>query len=415
MALQTGVVPKKVSSTHGGEYKSACPECGGDDRFMIQPMRQQTDCVGFYACRVCKIGGNSIRFAMKILKMPFKEAAECVGATISDSPYPMAVRKETYRPTLADHFRTAPEPVEVQEPLALPKSNASLWVNEANAFVTKAHDAIWEQPDVLKMLDKRGIVTSAVKKYKIGWNPTDIFTDRKEWGLDDPENKKHWLPGGIVIPSMSSLGDVQRIKIRRTGWKPTDKMGKYIAISGSKSGLTLVGVPKRKQMIVVESELDAYALHYRVSSIAFVVAVGSNIKNPDVACAHYAKNRNLFICADNDDGGQAMWDKWIDLFPHSERLNPPTGKDFGESVEAGLNIREWLLLYRWGTHSELKLIKYIVKYIQKRTVTRKAYVPWEREILLGPESKRAQSGELQQGYRLAKMLIQGKKVKSLRL
>jgi len=34
---QDGIEPKKVASTHGGEYSSSCPLCGGEDRFRYWP------------------------------------------------------------------------------------------------------------------------------------------------------------------------------------------------------------------------------------------------------------------------------------------------------------------------------------------------------------------------------------------
>ncbi len=37
LASLAGLNPKKVASTKGGEYHSACPSCGGRDRFILQP------------------------------------------------------------------------------------------------------------------------------------------------------------------------------------------------------------------------------------------------------------------------------------------------------------------------------------------------------------------------------------------
>src|SRR4030042_5297384 len=32
-----GINPRRAAGTHGGEYPSACPACGGNDRFHVWP------------------------------------------------------------------------------------------------------------------------------------------------------------------------------------------------------------------------------------------------------------------------------------------------------------------------------------------------------------------------------------------
>lgn len=92
------------------------------------------------------------------------------------------------------------------------------------------------------------------------------------------------------------------------------------------------------------TELDAFALHYTVNDFANVVAVGSNIKNPDNVVDRIARHaKNLLICHDNDDAGITMLNKWQTLYKHAKPYPTPFGKDIGESIQQGLNIKEWLL------------------------------------------------------------------------
>ena len=110
------------------------------------------------------------------------------------------------------------------------------------------------------------------------------------------------------------------------------------------NGLSLIGSTQHKIMVVVESELDAYALHHAAHDVACVVAVGSNIKNPDYVTDYHAKKAaSLLICHDNDDAGKSMLVKWKNLYKHAKSYSTPMGKDVGEAVQKGLDIRQWLL------------------------------------------------------------------------
>ena len=73
LAAQAGLSPIKVSSTHGGEYKSGCPRCGGSKRFFIQPHRVGRRINGMYCCRECGIKGDTISFAIDILNKTYAD------------------------------------------------------------------------------------------------------------------------------------------------------------------------------------------------------------------------------------------------------------------------------------------------------------------------------------------------------
>ncbi len=388
LACDLGLNPYKASSTQGGEYKSACPQCGGKDRFFIQPNKQMKNCIGYYRCRQCDIGGDTIQFAMDFKGMEFKEAAEHVSATLP-------ARSILYRPPIKYSFMPAqicPTP--------------DIWQTKANAFVEWAHRNIGQQKEILEWLHKRGLPAEAIHTYKIGWNPQEIIRNKEDWGIaHQQENNRLWIPAGIVIPSLNNIGSVQRIKIRRTSWTQTDSIGKYIALPGSTNGLTIVGNTQKDLMIVIESELDAYATHYVISDFAFVVAIGSNIKNPDNVTDYLAKRKALLICYDNDEGGNVMWSKWKKLYPHTHPYPAPLGKDLGESIELGLRVRPWILQYKWDKTIDQELVDYILYYIDTRTITRKSYYKFEKEILMGPHSPQAKTGELQKGLQLIKRMI----------
>lgn len=393
LAHEKGLTPKRVATTQGGEYHSACPACGGTDRFILQPSKQMKNCVGYYFCRQCGIHGDSIQFAREFLNCAnFKDAVERVGATVPDTKERLVNQK-------------------LSKPMIIDKPSEQ-WMQQAKLLVEKSHACLLTQMDILQYLDRRGLPEESVKRYKLGWLSQDEMLDGHLWGLE----KGIWLFAGILIPTMENQ-NIIRLKIRRKDVQQDNP--KYIAITESMSGLTIVGDKKKQVMIVVESELDAYALHHVVGDFAVIIAVGGNIKKPDPQIAYMAYNRTLLICHDNDDAGKHMWERWKALYAHAQAYPTPKGKDVGEAIEQGFDIRLWIieslpinvqrdlnLIKREWSAEEKELLDWIAHFISERTVTRYAYKIFEQEIALGPDSSRARSGELQTGLRLMKYLVE---------
>lgn len=324
LARECGVNPKWAASTGGGEYHSACPNCGGKDRFFIQPNKMMSKCMGSYCCRQCGKHGDAIQFGIDFLNLTFKDSAERVGVDLSSNEY-MFKQKNTALPS---HI-VAPSP---------------LWIEKAGLFVNWAYQSILQQPDILKNLEQRGIPLEAVKQYKIGWCRQNFSRPAHEWGIQRENDKPIWISKGIVIPTIENDGAIIRVKIRRHDYKEGDKLPKYVAISGSMNGLGIIGDTNNEIMIVVESELDAYALHHIAGDFVFIIAVGSNIKNPDNVTNYYAKNVPiLLICHDNDDAGKNMLNKWKCLYPQAKGFPTPIGKDVGDAIMLGFDIKKWLL------------------------------------------------------------------------
>jgi len=396
LANEIGLTPKKVAGTNGGEYVSPCPECGGNDRFRIWPNKQNKNCIGSYWCRKCEISGDSLEFCRKFLGLSFAEAKEHVNATIPENRRPFVLRKKY------NSFK----------PVVIKKQPAS-WVSRAEEFVKKTHSEIWNRPEILKHLGDRGLPEEAVRECKIGWNSKELFCDRRHWGLETTEGKsnKIWLPKGIVIPSIEKGYGVARLKIRRHNWVEGDKAGKYIIVPGSMNGFNIVGNKKNNVTLVVESEFDALAVCHAVGDFVVAVAIGGSTKNPDNVTDLLAKRKNatLLICPDNDEGGAKLLEKWRKMYPHAKPYPVPIGKDIGEAITQGFDIRAWLSKFnpanKWSKEDK-ELIDWCMDYISKRTVTRKAYTKLENEILLGPGSPRAITGELQEGLQLMRQLVE---------
>lgn len=388
LAQEVGLQPKWAASTEGGEYKSSCPQCGGNDRFSIQPNKQMNNCLGRYYCRQCGAGGNSINFARKFLGMSFQDAVVRTNASIEGK------KSFSFMPK-----KRMVTPVSIISP-------SLLWKSKATSFARWAHQNIRSNQEVLEWLRVRGLSKEAVQKYQIGWCPYDIWREKAAWGIESNNEKKLWIPRGIVIPVFDKKGNVIRLKIRRDNYKDGDEFGKYIVVSGSMNGLNIIGDTRHKIMLVTEAELDAYACDYAAGDIVCAIAVGNNIKTPDEATNYHANAKeHLLICHDNDEAGKSMLRKWQSLYGHAQPFPTPLGKDIGEAISLGLDVRGWILMRGWMNSPDKPLIEWVLNYINARTTTRESYVCFEKEIALGAHSPRAVSGELQEGLRLMQKLV----------
>lgn len=321
-----GLNPKQVASTNGGEYASACPECGGDDRFRMWPNQKQNKCIGRYWCRQCNTNGDTIEFLMKFCDRTFKEAYK-------ESGIEQENKKGYFYQT-----RTVKKEAKLTSIQAAPQK----WKLMAQAFVDWAYANIRYQPDILSYLAQRGITKEVVDRFKIGYNPKDMWRNPEEWGLD--AGKKIFLAKGIVIP-VFDIDEIVRITVRRIDWHEQDTYGKYVNVRGSMNGLNIIGDKKQPAMICVESLLDAFVVAHVLSDKAFAVAIGGSIKNPDYCTDHFAQNKRLIICHDNDETGVKVFDDWKKRYSHAEAVPVPIdlGKDIGEAIENGLGLRTWLL------------------------------------------------------------------------
>lgn len=389
LAEEAGLKPKWVALTQGDEYHSPCPACGGTDRFIMHPNKQMSKCTGSYFCRRCEIHGDSIEFCRKFLGFDdFKDAAEHAGATLGEK----GRRQIMNIPSIPKNYNT---------PINQPSKE---WTKRANKIVEEAHANILQQPEVLETLQQRGLPIGAVKLYKLGWWPKDKKENGSAWELE--KDKEVWIPAGIVIPYIEKDGNVARLKIRRKDWKHGDELPKYAIITGSMNGLNIIGNKKNPIMVVVESELDAYALHYAANDIVVIVAIGGSTKNPDPVTDDLAKKKNLLlVCPDNDDTGKKVFEKWKGFYPYAKNYPTPFGKDIGEAIQQGLDVRSWIIKHGWDKEEDLLIIDWFLQYVKERTVTRESYNIFEKEIALGNNSPRAKTGELQKGLKLMRQLI----------
>lgn len=73
----------KFKTQKDSEYAGACPNCGGDDRFIIRTKPEDGSNPNYW-CRQCGINGDALTYLTKIQDMPFSEALANLGIQSSN-------------------------------------------------------------------------------------------------------------------------------------------------------------------------------------------------------------------------------------------------------------------------------------------------------------------------------------------
>jgi DNA primase len=316
-AREAGLKPGKISSTKGGQYASACPVCGGKDRFTIWAGE------GRYWCRQCKINGDSIQFCRDFLGMTFKEAKEKSGSLSACS------------------FFDAPQQPRIN---STPNFSRS-WKESAQKFVDGSFERLFIDPISLDFIkNKYGILPDTLRRFLIGWNPIDQFPQKSGWGLKEADGK-NWLclPKGIVIPTLANDGSVSKIKIRR-GNESEGKYAKYQEVEGSLQGLSIYGYLVNEIAVLVESEFDAMCVWQETKEAYSCVALGGATKRPDPDMIAWLRGRKLILYSlDNDDAGKAQYSFWRAMFPNLRPWLSETRKSPADSFVADkINLSNWI-------------------------------------------------------------------------
>ncbi|MFQ5481024.1 MAG: primase-helicase zinc-binding domain-containing protein [Thermodesulfobacteriota bacterium] len=323
-AAECGVRPKKVT---GDEYASACPMCGGQDRFRIWPRESKG---GRFWCRGCEKKGDAVQLFMDVKGWDFKTAARHMGRELQPQNHRYVKKRQTKDPVF--------KPREYKSP-------AEQWKAAAAAFMKYAHKNLLEDKAQLAYLAGRGIPLEAVLRFCLGYNPKDIFTDRARWG--QPETgKKLFLPEGIVIPafSLNNSPSLYRLRLRRPD---PEAKPRYYMVPGSNPQTYAIapqGLEPGYGWVIVEAELDAIAVSHAVGDCVGVLALGSVSMKPPAEALPQIKAAGVLLNAlDFDEAGKKAHRWWVKIFPQTKRYPVPRGKDPGEYFKAGGDIRKWIM------------------------------------------------------------------------
>lgn len=329
IAISCGVAPKRVSSVKGGEYASACPMCGGNDRFRVWPIQGEH---GAWWCRGCGKGGDALQLLREAKGMSFKEACDYLG---KQAPRRTMTRGKTPREPKAQGPDFIPR--EITDP-------TELWRSRAEAFTEWAHKVLIKHTAQLAWLAGRGITIATVERFRLGWNPEDLWREKSAWGVED-NGKKLWLPEGLVIP-WTVDGRIHRLRIRRPA---PDAEPRYYVVPGSGMAPMMIRPDSlsgrgRAAWLIVESELDAILVSQDAGEIIGAASLGNSTAKPDGELYEALKGAACILNAlDNDAAGAKAWKWWQTHFVQAERWPVPQGKDPGDYRKGGGDIRAWVL------------------------------------------------------------------------
>lgn len=335
------------------EWCGPCPECGGDDRFIVNDARDT------YFCRGCGMKGGVMKFLRNVAKLSCVAAherlgracdfAECAKTTCplhpssgqprlrQAPPSRQPIGPENYALTCASRddakSATMPNP---------------LWREHAGKLMDAAAAKLQETPEALEFLAGRGISADSAARFRLGWLPADEFRVKRAWGLPD-NGKKLWIPAGLLLPVLGADGLPWRLRVRRPnpgtlpGGKPAPR---YYWVPGSGNAVPVVNPAGSRLIVVVESALDALSALALAGDFCGALALGSCVTRPtreDLAVIDAAFT--LLVCLDNDEAGRKnaqWWRKNFGKRAEIAALPDGMGKDFGEFISKNGNLREFL-------------------------------------------------------------------------
>ncbi|MCK4739359.1 MAG: toprim domain-containing protein [Deltaproteobacteria bacterium] len=332
IASSCGVTPKRNGTSRGEvEFSSACPMCGGDDRFCIWPEKNTSIGRGTFYCRGCEARGDSVTLLGLTKGMDFKAACEYLN-------HKLVSRKGTQRTV-----QNKPAPLAHRVCVEPPE----LWQKRASLFIEGSKILLQKNGRVVDWLnDKRGIDELTAWEFGLGWNPKDFFLKRRDWGLvHGKDDKDLYLPSGLIIPCIKNE-QVVRIRFRKAKLRDKNDARYIILAGGAMTPMVIAQKNERiEAVIIVESELDAILIAQEAGDIVTVIAMGNAQARPDEASVKILKaSPYILVALDFDTAGAKVWARWQAEYQTAVRWPTPQGKDPTDYFEKhGGNIREWVI------------------------------------------------------------------------
>jgi DNA primase len=302
---------RKAATTNGGEWKGACPFCGGRDRFSVWPNASRP---GWW-CRMCEKHGDAIQY-LREQGMSYGDACRVVG-------------KELDAPRRASSF-IAP-PAECEPP-------SQQWREAGAGFVFWAQERISQ---ALPYLTGRGLTEQTIQRAGLGYNPQTREASRAKWGLapDGENGDRFWLPAGIVIPWYVGSA-LWKVSIRRETVK--EGQDRYKTLPGSSNALYGVdSLQPGRPAVLVEGPFDALATRQAAGDLVGVAASGTSGARRIKWVGALALCSEVLVSLDADQAGDTASIYWLDMLSNARR-HRPYYSDPAQMLEDGQDLRAWV-------------------------------------------------------------------------
>ena len=314
------------------EWAGPCPHCGGEDRFIWRTDNGRQRAF----CRQCRWSGDAIQLLMDFARLTFPEALRVLGMPERGgrmNPYPTRHAAGTRSACPKDVPPVSPQPA----PPTLP---CEKWTNSAARLVSECQANLMT-PNGYEFLGQRFLTEGTARHLKFGWNPTDRYERRQDWGLEpysDANGKFHdkmIVPKGAILP-IQRKGHIVALLVRCADDRPA-KRPRYWEVIGGARGLAFTAGEHGRPVVLVESLLDAALLWQEGRGEFAAVATCGSSKPPDADADHFIRRANaLLACPDSDDGGRTAWAQWSAAYPGAIYVPPLHGKDLTEMHAAAL-------------------------------------------------------------------------------
>lgn len=286
-----------------------------------------------YHCFGCSAHGDAIQFLVQHCHRSFSEAVKQLAA---ESGMYFDERKTSY----AQYSKPIDKP-ETQ------KSTSPVWQTKAQELLASCHSLLCHNPALLDKDKLRGLALASIVRFKLGWQPHNLFIDRSSWGLEpitkqDGKQKSLYIPKGLLIPCDDMQGMLTKLKIRRDGWQPKESFPKYLLVEGSQNKPAVFGCNK-DVFVLVEAELDAMLVAQQAGTLCAVVATGGASNKPDI-CLHKMLNdaKIILYALDFDLAGKEAFQWWRRQYPNLHPWPVPEGKSPCDAWSQGKDLAKWI-------------------------------------------------------------------------
>lgn len=303
-----------------------CPYCGtGKDRLHIY---KGADGNQIYHCTKCGKSGNAVQFYSAVHHLTISEAVKELNHIFLSPAPTQPVNGTTDKTATISRDKPKFEPISNQISAS---ERENEWNQTACELVKQAQEYIFsDQQDARnarEYLNGRGITDESIKSTGIGYRPYSIAqtSDCTQYG--------------IIIPTYSATGTIQRIKIRFTH---SVNGSRYGLLAGSKAQAlynadtisALIQAHKAFSLFLCEGELDAILLQEIFSEMNIPMVVGTfgsvdHIPSDTQYAKLLAYPTELFVGMDNDAAGKKAARKLWKLRKDCYTLYPSNGSANG--------------------------------------------------------------------------------------
>lgn len=312
---------RKVANSCGGEWAGPCPQCGGRDRFRVQPQAQPQP---RWICRqCCERWSNLPGYLMWRDGLSYGDACSALGVVRAGDDQPAA----------------APMPRPAND--VHPPSERWRWA--AGRVADICQRALWSSPlgDAARAyLHRRGFTDDTIRHAGLGLHVGGCYNRWELWGLA-PQPAKHgvWVPHGILIPWRVD-GAVWKLAVRLS-------QGGYQTVTGSANVLYNVDrLMPGCTAVLVEGVFDALAVEQAAGNLCVAVACGTTGARNMRSITKLALCDRILVALDNEDAQNVAVARaaayWVDVLQPCAMRWKPYVKDCGAMLEQHMDLRAWV-------------------------------------------------------------------------